>query len=873
MVTHVTLIQETRGTDFVNATGEAPVLGQYIATDYNSSLSFGLSGDAGEEGDEISWAEVVFRMPFPMAQKVLPRSERPQERVYFWQVARYAQIHIGYTNPKTWLIEGAIIEEIGADLAKVTLRLEDPLAWVSKYPTLVSNSLANLSGNRNALLESLTTPLSDRAVDLEGTGKALPIIKYDASWVPSADLITKGYVSGNAVALPDTISIANPYPLAVTEAITTVLSGWSDGLGTYGLTVIEVSDTRGPYWRWVLWKHKIAEQMYTLAELNLQRIETNSKFTDVLTYDEDNQQDHRYLGGPRTLANPYLNGAWLGVEFKSFKKPSPDAPLPPGKPPTYIENNFGNVGTWGPGSGTGASGIGPGPTAIEGNTVIPTPDGLVTPGGLTFNDTIDPRDVSFLVNTADRTYFDIPFTAAQQGHVVANVDIFVDGQLRETFSLTAAILGKRVTLPGDNADHVITLKPAGGNYAMGWCYKVGYYSQTTTPRTDIKQILALGKENYRTNTGLPMNLANQWYRCTELTRVANPDSYFDSVQPPGNFEYYRFGHCVKLEVGPEPAGSFTFFTGTIPANFRNLTYQNCVSLKKLPNIMPWLEATAIGNNYYAQWCQNANQVRFPQAFQLHQKVKTVGDNFFYQMFELGSSGEIAQDRTPPESLRDLLPEVETIGNNFMAFFKNGISGRDHVAERIVFPLMPKVKTIGNRAFYFYGSRSKNSTVGGVAIDDMPSWPLLETVGGEFMYSFASDSDVKVTMRESILASLTTFGIRFMGNAYSGCQSVVSYLPEQFPPNFVGTTLPDGYRSQCYAFSISPTLQSNPSFEFIETSTKNMTKGATYRDRCFRGNGYSGGVPTTTNPKNQRVRYSDGIEVVMGVNGIPSTFYG
>lgn len=881
MVTHISLVQETRGTDFITATGEAPILGQYIVEDYEESKAFGFSGDSSEQ---VSKAQVKFRMPFPLAQNVLPRKDRPQERVYFWQGARYAEIAIGYTKPRTWLIQGTLIEEIGASMATVTLNLQSPLAWVFDYPTLAGTDGKDLVGNRVLQLETLTKPLSDVAVDAENTGKRLPIKPYSGSWTPTTEQAAAGYVQGNAVNLAGSITIPNPFPLSIGDALPAVFAGWNDGFGTYGLTVIEESTAAGPYWRWVTWKHVLAPVSYTLQDLGLKSLETSNRFTDVLTYNEDNPQEHRYNGGPGTLANPFLNGAWLSVEFKGFKKQDPAGVLPPSPTPPNMDVDTGGVGGWGPGSGIGGGsgftnpGTAPDVTQIEGNTLLPTPEGTISPGGNLFNDTIDPRDVSFLVNIGDSaTSWTLPNTNASTGATAVSWDLYVDGRFVETRAITRDGNIATITLPSDGADHVVTLKPTGGNYTTGIFERIGYSGTSPAARTQLKQILALGKESYRTWNGTPRSLANQWTNCTELTRVAEPDSYFSHATIPSGFESARFAFCAKLEKGPEVAVDFSITaTGIVPANFRYQTYRNCVGLKRLPNIMPLLNVTEIGAAFYYAWAQGCISVAFPQAFQVYQNVTKVGDFFYSHMFETGSTP--VGDRTPPESLRNLLPNVEFIGNNFMDQWKGQISTVPHLATKIIFPLMPKLRTVGNSFLYYFGADSKNSEFGGVEIDPMPDWPLLEAAGNSFMAAFARRANVEQTMAESNLVSLKSFGTDFMSDAYGqnapgGVSEgrVVSFLPEKFPAGYIGTSVPAGYRSTMYTRAKLPSA-SKQAWPILETATRSMTKGSNYRSGGFSLNGYNGGNPDPISGQTNRIRYQDGVEVITGQNGIPTTFY-
>lgn len=901
MVMIVTLLQENRGTDFGYSSTPLPILWQAMAEDWTADPSFGYSGEPVENPADV--AQVRFRMPFEAAKNLLPLSAAPQSGVYYQKRARYAQIQNGLQKRKTWLIQTGIIDRIDAGMADVTLRLESPLAWISKYPSRNNTSGQDLVGSRTDLLHYLTLPLSTTPPEDGEPFKALPIRAFSKDFNPSEELRELGYVRGSEVDSGASLTVPAPDPLPVEEVLQTVMSGWGSGLGTYGLTAIEETAVGGPpMWRFVLWKRVIAPRKLSYADLMLYSLEFTNEFTDRMIYDDNNRLEHRYLGG-HTIKNPALNGAWLGIETESYSKADPNGTLPlpgPGKP------NFdlgGDIGGGGFGGGFGGGGFGPGGSfpdggfsgpGIGGNSLIPVEGGgYITPGGATPPVEVDTRALVLQVKIVGNgnsiripTYSSMP--AAEPTVPIHNWKVFIDDVFHQDISIDTSEDGYLLTSSklADGQEHIIKIVPTDGKYSPGWCCRFGN-GPLTVSNNWLLRVLAMGTGAYTSPGGHAMPHAFQFNGMSRLISVAAPDQLAKvSDQIPSNFHYRRFSLNLELTDAPVDGIDMSEWTGKLPDRWKNQEFNGCPKLKTIPPQQPMPKVTGIGNMAYARWlnlCPNAILPALPT----FESVTTVGDSALRGM-AWGS-----KDSTPDRSIRNIFPKATKIG----FFFMQGLNGygngegsastdwpeyvpaQQTILRAAYWPLLPSVREIGDGAFESSYAYTRMGADGPAKIDDMPTFPNLERVlpsarnGNRawiFRSTFSYSNAIVETMRESVMPKLRSVDGIF-GGFYGGLNvgSLRFYNPEVFPfgigtwpQNSAGTGIMQDYRYFMYSSSLSPAVQKSH-FNIIETTSKSMTaKPASYRAGNWRNNGYTG-------DSGSRIGYTDGSDVIMGQNGIPT----
>ena len=903
MVMHVTLTQETRGVSFGPNGTQLPVLWQGLAEDYNQDLSFGFSGDGPEEPADT--AQVAVRMPFPLAQNIVPISSKPQQRTPAYQRARYVQIHDGPLLVKTWLIEGALIEQIGAQMAMVTMSLKGASAWVYKYPSRNGTDMKDLTGTRSEILTRLTLSVSNQVPSDGEPFKSLPILPFDPAWTPSEEQRARGYLKGSEVETGEIITVPSPDPLSITESLTTALAGWGSGLQQIGLTLIEEHgyDGSAPFWRWVLWKRVLAERMLTWDEMALYSIETSNEFTDAMSYNEDNPQEHRYLGGS-TIANPDLDGAWLGVEFNGYTKSDPAGTLPsPSKPPNLsYGGGITAGGGWAPGGGTGGfsggGGTGGGSwqnPSVGGNTVFPTPDGgFVGPDGSYVDapdgPTVDLRGITLVVKAYSNTAITIPTRATMPAGETfeMNWSIYLDGVFLRDQTIPQETTGITVKVPFDQQDHIIEIRPKSGEYTTGWACRLGGNSRAQTIGPSLRMILAMGYGTYFTPAGTPMSHALQWASCSELTSVADPDISPAGATMPLLYNQERWYNCPKLEAGPADGVDFSQYPGHMSNNFRAGEFSNCIEMKAHPKLAELEKATSAGSGFLEGWLYKCTNVKLGPMLILPE-VTSVGDNFLFN-YACG-----VMDFTTDQTIRHVLPKAKTIGNYFLGSFGGGTSRagggagleiRGVRCASAYIPLLPSADSIGSHFMsetYMY----VKAGVQPVVIDRMPAWPV-RSIGPSFMANtFACNNAINENMIETELPNLTSDPVSWMFQTYAsmafnestgakGNGIGLRFLnPEVYPKPGALATAPANYRRGTYAAAMDIGMPKTD-YRFMETKTRGATKPGETVNRVYRGtgfanNGYSGNA-------GERVSYTDGVQALVGQNGLKAppnsnAFYG
>lgn len=920
-IMHLSLIQETRGTSFAEpATSSLPILGQYLAEDYTHELSFGYSGDSS--ANPISEAQASFRMPFPTAQAILPISRMPQIALPSENRARYLRVHDGYMPARDWLLEGGEISGIGGGMATVTLNLKDPLAWVRKYPTRNGTDGKDLVGTRTQLLQYLTASLSD-TVPADGENfKKLPIKAFDPAWKPTAVQATAGYVSGSLVDTGEIITIPAPDPLSIEDSLYSVMAGWSSGLGTYGLTVVQELDAMGnPGWRWVLWKNVVVPKVLTWELMNLSSIEFSNEFTDSMVYDDNNRLEHRYLGGA-TIANPNLNGAWLGVDFQSYSKADPNGtlPMPTSRPSTGFQGGGFGGGGFGGGSGFGGGGgslggngstgaIGSGANlggswaapGVGGNSIFPVQGGgYLSPGGTAVPVPIDGRNLLLLIKafpaSATPTPVQIPTSAVMPGGDTTPAHVWrisVDGVFSKTVTVAATATSIIQDVPADNQEHVIEIVPGDLSYSPGWACRFGN-GIATASNAFIKQVLAMGPGCYISPSGKPMSEQYRFIGFSELVSVSDPIS---KIAAPSsgigtNYHKLKFVNCPKLEVAPEDAIDVSKLEGALPDGWREQEFTACPKLNRIPKLQEMPGITSIGNGALRLWCRRSADVRFGK-IPTFENVTTVGNDF---MLAIGwGLKEISLD----PSIRNILPKAHTVGDNFM----RSLSGYNYTGnasdpdvgvlptykakiDRAYMPLLPSLKTIGRNFLertWSYGQPANGTEI---VIDDMPAWPIESMPIATFamLGIFSSTTGILETMQETQLPNLpANLAAAWHVATYEDAKSLKFFNPEVFVSktiptaaelfSYAGTTVParitNGYRARQYKGATAPVGDVAKHY-FMETVSRDipgkdpnvvpLPGGASgFRGLGFAFNGFDGST--------KRMGYVDGTDAVENENGL------
>lgn len=901
MVMHITLLQETRGTDIRNQLNTPlPVLWQSLVEDYNHELSFGINGDSSD--GYVSEAQVQFTMPFEMAKNLLPISSRPQRPQYYWRRARYARIHDDVQPWRTWLIEGGSINRIEAEQASVTLNLKSPMAWIHKYPSRNGTNGKDLVGTKSQILQRLLASLSyDVPTDGEPF-KMLPIRPFEPT-VNQSYLIPGG-VRPLSVDNGQIITVPAPDPLSIEEALYTVMSGWGSGLAGYGLTLVESRST-APLWNWVIWKREPSKQMMTWAELALYDIEFSNEYTDVLTYNEDNQLEHRYMGGS-SIANLEHNGAWLGVEFNGFKKVDPNGTLPtrpPSKPPIHFDGG-GDYG-WGGGGGIGGGigGGGWGNPGVDGNTVFPTPDGgYISPGGGVVPDDVDARSLTLLVNVgtegADEQGFkqiSIPVQSPMpNGEAVPTHSwkITADGgRAVDIVSVPPTDDSVKIYVPADGQDHILAITPSDGNFgAKGWACRFGNGPLLAPVNSWLRMILAMGQGCFLSPSGKAMGHGWQFRNMNQLVSIVNADSVAvpTDTAPPAGFHYMRFSGCINLELLPEDAIDTSAFKGALPNDWRGNEIDNCPKVKATPVQQQMPGITSIGHRAFSKWVNASPKCKIG-ALPTFENATTVGDDF---MMGIGTGCE---DITMDPSIRKILPKAVSVGNNFMHGLNGRVSTTTTVRSNLAaayLPLLPSLKKIGHLFLgYMYNStKAQPGLIGGVPIDDMPSWKidgwtypnLSEDYKDNAMYStFSNSTGFEETMRETQLPNLPgTMAHAWFGDMYRGGKSIRYFNPEVFVSKEIPTAdslfeyynydkIISGYRNRMYQEAMHP--QAARGQFFMETVSRDLPgkkenivalpgQSSGFRQYGFAYNGLDGSP-------GQRMGYTDGTEAIENQNGL------
>lgn len=906
MVMHLTLQQETRGVDF-SGYQALPVLWQGLVEDYSHGLSFGIAGDSAE--DYVSEAQAMISMPFELAQNILPISARPQSSNFQWRRARYAKIHDGNLQGRTWLTQGGSIEQLGGGMARVTLNLKSAMAWIKSYPSRNKTDGKDLVGTRTQLLQQVTASLS-AGVPADGEPfKGLPIMPLDPNWAPYYNAAGGGYQAASQIDDKSILTIPAPYPLSIEDSLYEIMKGWNSGLGSYGLTLWEDTQAPAPMWHWAIWKRQPSSRMLTWAEIALYDLEFSNEFTDVLTYNEDNQLEHRYLGGA-TIANPNHNGAWLGVEFQGFTKAHPEKDagkgvLPGGRPSRPNIGTIGNGkggglfggggggfgggrGSIGGGIGGGGGGFGGGGGSwanpgVDGNTVFPTPGGgFVSPGGGDVDIPVDNRNLMLLVNAGSGgAGYDIkiPFRQVLRENEPVPTHVFgcrIDGNDWGRFTITPAMveLDLNASIPKDGEDHTIEFFPDDGQYSPGWFCRFGYGGATGENKW-LKMVMAMGSGCYTSPTGNAMAHNYQFNNCLELTSVANPDKLAVVTEViPTNFHFKRFSRLPKIEAIPEDGVNMSQWKGKLPDKWKMYEIDYCPKVKTTPKQQEMPGITLIGDQAFSRWVNESRDCQIG-ALPIFEEAKSVGHSFMRGVNWNGKS--IQLDR----SIRNILPKAVTAGEYFMASL-NGYNptgtGSDSeypfgfvpssksTLTNAYWPLLPAMESVGNwflRCTYAYG---RAGDTGEVVIDDMPKWKIKSMVSYWFFECFRQTAGIKETMKEAQLPNLlpisSTLAYRGM---YGDVGTIIFYNPEVFPWTQANkpSTISELYRAGQYNGSKDKTTPKT-NYIFLETESRTIMAGktATYRGSGFANNGYTGA-------SGQRVSFTDGREAIEGQDNLPT----
>lgn len=815
----ITLMQENRGINF-SAFGkphELPVLGQYRAEDFNADLGYGFSG--GTEA-EVAVAQVKIRVPFEVAHNTLPLSTFPQMESYYQHRARYASIQSTFYLRKTWLIEGGIIEQIGADMATVTLNLKEPEAWVAKYPSRANTDGKDLVGTRSQLLKRLTESLSMNVPTDGEPFKKLPILPYDPNWKPSAEEEAEGYVQGSTVDDGRILTIPSPDPLSIDGALNEVMANWPDGIGNYGLKLLEDTSYAAPTWRWVLWKHLPEVSYITKADLELFSVEFSNEFTDAMVYNSDNPLEHRYMGG-KTIANPGHNGAWLGVDFQSYSKTDPRGSLPRGSRSPNIRRDFNRGNRF------------PFTRNERGNRVFFTDEGVYSGDGQPMETALTPGSLAMIA----REPFGIMFTGKlppEEPDFNIVLEVFVDGKKTGQIINSAHPNGSifDVKIKSSFTGHLVEVKPLGDKFVQGWASRF----ELPAASKFEGEVIALPLESYRAPSGKTLSLEGQFEGNTKLYSVASAEGVIVAVaaDEPGyrgisGYCARRFYGCTKLISAPEEAISFPEYTGDLLRDFKEQEYYD-VLLSYIPKWNNLPKVRSLGDDFGKDWFMNdnveqhLNEEWIPAItsgippLPAFEGVVEVGDNIMQSFID--ADGYLQHD----ESVRYIFPNLEVTGDNFLANF---CSAKMHDMDALYIPLLPSLREVrqdGSGRFMASWAANVNPRPDGSfidVIDDMPNWVGVENRGGWFWLRFCSKNyAIDRTIKESKL------------------RWTEDWADNQNQFKIIST--PAGYLQQMYAFpdtrrgNIRTILPESQNLPLVISSTEYREIYLThYRDRMYK----------------------------------------